>query len=65
MRKNNIMIPKPHSNFISVQCIQCGENRVIFSHTTTDIYCKSCGQLIANKSGSRANILGKILNSLD
>ncbi|MGB8022995.1 MAG: 30S ribosomal protein S27e, partial [Nitrososphaeraceae archaeon] len=49
MRKNNVLIPKPRSNFVSVQCTQCGETRTIFTHTTTDIHCKSCGQLIAKK----------------
>ena len=65
MRKNNVLIPKPRSNFVSVQCTQCGETRTIFTHTTTDILCKSCGQLIAKKGGSRANILGKVLNTFD
>jgi small subunit ribosomal protein S27e len=65
MRKNNILIPKPRSNFVSVQCTQCGETRTIFTHTTTDIHCKSCGQLIAKKGGSKANILGKVLNTFD
>lgn len=65
VRRNNIMIPKPRSNFLSVQCTECEEKRVIFSHTATDIYCKSCGQLIAKKTGGRANILGKVLNTLD
>ena len=65
MRKNNVLIPKPRSNFVSVQCTQCGETRTIFTHTTTDIHCKSCGQLIAKKGGSKANILGKVLNTFD
>jgi ribosomal protein S27E len=65
MGRDNIMIPKPHSNFVNVQCMQCGENRTIFTHTTSDIYCKSCGQLIAKNGGSKADILGKVLNTLD
>jgi len=65
MSKRNIMIPKPNSNFISVQCTECGEKRIIFTHTTTDINCKSCGQLLAKKAGAKANILGKVLNILD
>lgn len=65
MSKRNILIPKPNSNFISVQCTECGEKRVIFTHTTTDINCKSCGQPLAKKAGAKANILGKVLNILD
>jgi small subunit ribosomal protein S27e len=65
MRRDNIMIPKPRSNFLSVQCIKCEEQKVIFSHATMDIFCKSCGELIAKKTGSRANVLGKIISTLD
>jgi small subunit ribosomal protein S27e len=59
------MVPKPRSNFLSVQCTECKENTILFTHTTTDIYCKSCGQLIAKKTGGKAKILGKVLNILD
>ncbi|HET6800559.1 MAG TPA: 30S ribosomal protein S27e [Nitrososphaeraceae archaeon] len=65
MRKDTIMIPKPRSNFLSVQCTKCEEQKVIFSHTTMDLFCKSCGELIAKKTGARANILGKIINTID
>ncbi len=59
------MIPKPRSAFLSVQCGKCGEKAVVFSHTTSDISCKSCGELLAEKSGSKAAILGKVLGALD
>jgi small subunit ribosomal protein S27e len=59
------MIPKPRSNFLAVKCGKCGEKRIIFNYSTSNIYCKSCGQLIAEKTGSKANILGEVLNTLD
>ena len=59
------MIPKPRSAFLSVHCGKCGEKAVVFSHTTSDISCKSCGELLAEKSGSKAAILGKVLGALD
>jgi len=65
MKRENIMIPKPRSGFLSVQCQKCGEKAVVFSHTTTDISCKSCGEILAEKSGSLAHIYGKVLGALD
>ena len=59
------MIPKPRSSFLSVQCEKCGEKAVVFSHTTTDINCKSCGEPLVEKGGSKANIVGKVLGTLD
>jgi small subunit ribosomal protein S27e len=65
MKRGSIMIPKPRSAFLSVQCEKCGEKAVVFSHTTININCKSCGEPIAEKSGSNAVILGKVLGALD
>jgi small subunit ribosomal protein S27e len=65
MKRGNVMIPKPRSAYLSVQCTKCGEKAVIFSHTTADISCKSCGELLAERSGSKASILGKVLGALD
>jgi small subunit ribosomal protein S27e len=65
MKRENILVPKPRSNFISVQCNQCEEKVTVFTHTTTDIVCKACGEVIAVKSGSKAKILGKLLGTLD
>jgi small subunit ribosomal protein S27e len=59
------MVPKPHSNFLSVQCSNCGEKVVIFNYRTTDIECKACGQLVAKKTGGKAKIMGKVLSVLD
>ena len=65
MKRESIMIPKPRSAFLSVQCAKCGEKAVVFSHTTVDVSCKSCGELLAEPSGSKAEILGKVLSALD
>jgi small subunit ribosomal protein S27e len=65
MKRESIMIPKPRSAFLSVECEKCSEKAVVFSHTTTNINCKSCGELLAEKSGSLASILGKTLGTLD
>ncbi len=65
MRKNNIMVPTPQSNFLSVQCSKCGENVIIFTYTTTDIECKACGELVAKRTGGKANVVGKVLSVLD
>ncbi|MDQ3847661.1 MAG: 30S ribosomal protein S27e [Thermoproteota archaeon] len=65
MKRESMMVPKPRSSFLSVQCEKCGEKTIVFSHTTMDINCKSCGELLAERSGSKANIVGKILEALD
>jgi len=50
---------------MSVQCEKCGEKTTVFSHTTINISCKSCGELLTERSGSKAHVLGKVLEVLD
>jgi small subunit ribosomal protein S27e len=59
------MIPKTQSNFVSVQCTNCREKKVVFTHTTSDINCASCGQPLAEKTGGKAKILGNVVGILD
>ncbi len=65
MNKNNILIPKPKSKYLSVECNQCNQKMIIYSHTTVDISCKSCNEIIAEHRGGTAKILGKVLSTMD
>ncbi len=65
MKKAQILIPKPQSKFQRVQCNECGEESVVYSHVATNVTCKSCGNLLAEASGSIAKINGKILGSAE
>jgi small subunit ribosomal protein S27e len=65
MKRESIMMPKPRSSFLSVQCTKCGEKTIVFSHTTINISCKSCGELLAERAGSKGNISGKVVEVLD
>ncbi|MDW3604589.1 MAG: hypothetical protein QOK67_06095 [Nitrososphaeraceae archaeon] len=37
----------------------------MYSHTTSNIYCKSCNEWLAEKSGGKAKINGNIISALD
>jgi len=65
MKKTHIPIPKPNSKFNKVNCNECGEQQVIYSHVTTAITCNSCGNTIAKPTGSLAKISGKISGSAE
>ncbi len=65
MKKGHILIPKPNSKFQRVQCNECNEESVVFSHVATNVTCKSCGNLLAEARGSIAKINGKILGSAE
>jgi small subunit ribosomal protein S27e len=65
MKREHILIPTPRSMFLLVQCTKCNAERVIYSHTTTDIKCGKCGMLLAKSTGGKALIHAKILTRLD
>ncbi|MDX1597017.1 MAG: 30S ribosomal protein S27e [Nitrosopumilaceae archaeon] len=65
MKKDHIEIPKPASKFQKVNCNECGEQQVVYSHATTLVACNSCGNTISSSTGSKAKINGKVLGSAE
>ena len=65
MKKEQILIPKQSSKFQRIQCNECNEESVVYSHVATNVTCKSCGNILAESTGSRAKINGKILGSAE
>ncbi len=65
MKKDHVEIPKPSSEFQKVNCNECGELQVVYSHATTSVACNSCGNAITKATGSKAEINGKVLSSAE
>ena len=63
MKKSHIEIPEPSSKFQKIECGECGEIQIVFSHVSSLVTCNSCGNAIAEPSGSIAKIHGKISGS--
>lgn len=61
VKKKREIIPRPKSCFVKVKCPNCGAERIIFDHTTTKIYCRVCQALLAQPTGGKAIINGKIV----
>ena len=64
MKKEHILSPEPNSKFLKVNCKECNEENIVYSHASTHVTCKSCGNTIAKPTGSKAQILGKISETL-
>ena len=65
MKKDHVLIPAPSSKFQKIKCSECEEEQVIYSHTTTVIKCNSCGNPIAQPTGSKAKLFGKISETIE
>lgn len=63
-RKYKILIPEPKSRFVKVQCPDCGNEQIIFDHATFTVRCIVCGRVLAQPTGGKAKILGRIVQVL-
>jgi len=64
MKKAHILIPEPSSKFQKIKCSECQEEQIVYSHTTTVIKCNSCGNPIAEPTGSKAKLNGKVSETI-
>jgi small subunit ribosomal protein S27e len=55
------LIPRPNSRFLRVRCRDCESEQIIFSSTTHLIKCRTCGEVLAEPTGGKANIKGLII----
>ena len=46
------------SNFLRVQCRDCGNEQIIFQRATTVINCGVCGSVLARPAGGKAQLTG-------
>ncbi len=65
VKRERILLPKPRSSFLLVQCSNCGSERIVFSHTNILVKCHSCGAPLAQNTGGKCEILGTVLKRLD
>ncbi len=62
MKKDHVPVPKPSSKFLRVECSECNEKQVVYSHASTAVTCNSCGNALATPTGSLAQIHGSIVD---
>ena len=55
------LIPRPQSQFLRVKCNNCESEETVFSHANTKVFCKVCGALLAEPTGGKAKIHGKVV----
>lgn len=65
VKRERVMLPKPRSSFLLVQCSNCSDEQVVFSNANMLVKCKSCGAPLAQNTGGRVKILGSVLKRLD
>ena len=59
------IIPRPRSAFLRVKCSDCGNEQVVFDHTTTVVHCNICGATLAEPTGGKSRIKAEIVSRLE
>jgi|TARA_B100001167_G_C16540930_1_gene198934 ribosomal protein S27E len=65
MKRSRVSIPQSRSSFISIQCKECGTQRVVFSASNTNLNCEKCNTLLLESTGGKAIIHAEILKRVD
>ena len=52
-------------NTKKINCKECEKENIVYSHASTSVTCKSCGNVISEPAGSKARIIGKILGTVE
>jgi len=60
----SVVETKRESKYYNVKCPKCGEIHIIYSHIASKIYCKKCGELLAEPTGGKSAIYGKVVEEL-
>jgi len=52
------------SKYLKVKCGECGNEQNVFGNSASIVKCLMCDKVLAEPTGSRAKIYGKILKVL-
>ena len=58
------LIPKPKSKFLKIRCPKCKNEQIIFNKSSSVVRCLVCGNVLAEPTGGKSRIKGRILKVL-
>ncbi|PSP55511.1 30S ribosomal protein S27e [Halobacteriales archaeon QS_1_67_19] len=52
-------------NFYTVQCPDCDNEQTVFGKAATEVACAVCGATLARPNGSKADIEGEVIETVE
>ena len=65
MKKDHVLVPEPSSKFNKVKCHECESAQIFYSHSSTQVICKSRGNVLSQAAAPIAQINGKVLEAAE
>lgn len=59
------MLREPKSKFIKVRCAKCKNEQVIYGKCSTKVNCLVCNEPLADPTGGKSKVKGRILEVLE
>lgn len=57
-------MPEPDTDFIRVECPDCGNEQTTFERPATEVVCLVCGSTLAEATGGEGNIEADIVGTV-
>ncbi|HRR55160.1 MAG TPA: 30S ribosomal protein S27e [Candidatus Methanomethylicus sp.] len=64
MKRKDMLTPVPRSDFLRVQCPECGNEQIVFSNVASVVKCSICGKELALPTGGKSRILSDKVKSV-
>ncbi len=58
-------IKGPSSSFVKIKCSKCKNEQVIFNKASSKVTCLVCNEVLAEPTGGKADIKGKVIDTLN
>ncbi len=52
------------SSYVRVKCIKCNNEQILFSKAATLVKCLVCGEILAEPTGGKADVKGRVMEIL-
>lgn len=60
-----MQIKEPSSRFIKVRCSKCNNEQIIFGKPSSKVVCLVCNKPLAEPTGGKGQIKGRVLEVLE
>ena len=59
------IMEEPTSKFVKIRCPNCKNEQIMFGKASTVVNCLICNKKLAEPTGGKAKVVGRVLEVLD
>lgn len=51
-------------DFLRIECHECGNRQIVFSHASNEVDCMVCGEALVTPTGGKADVKADVVEEL-